>query len=132
MPARIKVTGLTELIHDLERVGGNPRQVMRSGDHEVVDRIKSAESAQANSRQRRRSIKSNEHKPTATGIEVTVGGAGGDKEWAAGAQFGSSIAPAKGFKRARVQGYVTIPAIRKRPDEVADPWLKAIVEAMEK
>lgn len=124
----VRVEGLPRLLSDLGRVDSSDgvRQLAGRSDPQVAQIIRARTSAGATTRQMSRSVRSNRYETGAAGVvEVIVGGEGGDREWAVGAQFGS--ARYRQFPGWRSDGYTVIPAAKEEADRIADVWAEATI-----
>jgi hypothetical protein len=122
----VTAADLPELLRKLKRCDSTPRitEVMAAHTPKVVDLVKTAATEKANTRQMARANQSNVYRPNKASVTVTVGGGGGDRDWAVGAQFGSNRY--RQFPGARPGGYTVFPAARERSDDIAEIYAGAI------
>lgn len=120
------VEGLTELLRDLKKCDTAPKLavVMAPAQPKVARLIEDETRARASSRQMSRAERSNVYKANKSSVTVQIGGGGGDKAWAVGAQFGS-VAYLQ-FPRAQRDGFTVVPAAKDNREQIADIWAEQI------
>jgi hypothetical protein len=122
----VTAEGLPELLRKLKQCDTTPRltEVMSPHTPKVARLVEDESRRRATGRQMNRAVRSNVYKPNKVSVTATVGGGGGDREWAVGAQFGSQRY--RQFPGKRQDGYTVIPAAKDRRDDIADIYGQAI------
>ena len=122
----VTAADLPDLLRRLRQCDSAPRitEVMAGHTPKVVELVKGAATSKANSRQMSRANQSNNYRANKASVTVTVGGGGGDRAWAVGAQFGSTRF--RQFPASRPGGYTVIPADKERSDDIAEIYAAAI------
>jgi len=120
------VEGLTELLRDLKKCDTAPKLavIMAPAQPKVARLVEDESRSRASSRQMRRAERSNTYKANKSSVTVQIGGGGGDKVWAVGAQFGS-VAFWQ-FPGAQRDGYTVVPAAKDNREQIADIWAEQI------
>lgn len=124
----VTVTGLDEFLARVHRVDSTSgiESTIEPAQHEAARLVEQKSASLANSRQMARAERSNQYRASRKGVEVTVGGGGGDREWAVGAQYGSSRYhqfPA----RAQPDGYTVGRAVQEQGDRIGQLYADEIV-----
>lgn len=122
-----EVRGLQELLARLKQVDNGPKLsvALAPAQPAVIDLVERESRQRAQSRQMRRAEASNRYKANKASASVTIGGGGGDREWAVGAQFGSQryrqFPPKRG-----TDGYTVVPAAKDNRDKIAELYAEAV------
>jgi len=124
----VTVTGLDEFlrrVHQVDTTAGITATIASTQD-EAARLVDQKATSLASSRQMARAERSNQYRATRAGVEITVGGGGGDREWAVGAQYGSARYHQFPGRR-QPDGYTAGRAAQEQSDRIGQLYADEIV-----
>lgn len=124
----VTVTGLDEFLARVHRVDSTAgiEAAIQPAQREVARLVDQKATSLASSRQMARAERSNQYRATSSGVEVIVGGGGGDREWAVGAQYGSARYHQFPGRR-QPDGYTAGRAAQEQSDRIGQLYADEIV-----
>jgi hypothetical protein len=129
MSISMTVTGDDRLLAALHTVDTEQglQATIRPAHAEVGRLVETTARGLASGRQMARAVRSNVTRTVAAGVEVVIGGGGGDRAWAVGAQYGAVVYP-QFPGPAGPDGYTVVPAAKDRAPQIGELWADRIVD----